>query len=108
MCRAIARHNLTIREKAAFARRCDRSDLETIACGYYGTFSFYLFTSDKSKLSRGVLKTCHRAQPLLNSGFRSLFGPGRIERGMFSLSSNTSEEQSGADNFGSANSGSGT
>ena len=81
---AIPRHNLEIMRKDAFRKLFDRKDLEQIACGYYGTFSFYLFTADESKLAKYSLKACHKIQPALNLAFRTLLENKRAESALFS------------------------
>jgi len=81
---ALPRHNLNIMPKHAFRQLFDRPDLFELSCGYYGAFSFYLFTADESKIAKRMLKTCHKIQPLLNLGFRRLLGSRRLETPLFS------------------------
>jgi SAM-dependent methyltransferase len=81
---AIPRHNLDIMSRVAFANLFTRPDLHELCCGYYGTFSFYLFTADESKLAKSALKLCHRMQPLLNLTFRTLLGKRHVETALFS------------------------
>lgn len=81
---AIPRHNIGIMSKAAFRKLFDRQDLEAAFCDYYGTFSFYLFTADPSKLKQMGLKLSHRLQPFLNVAFRTILGNKGYEHGFFS------------------------
>jgi len=82
---AIPRHNIEIMRSDVFEKLFNRPDLEKIACGYYGTFSFYLFTSDRhSRVRQRALDACHKLQPILNLTFRSVFGRKRVECGAFS------------------------
>jgi SAM-dependent methyltransferase len=81
---AIPRHNIEIMRKDVFTGLFNRSDLEGVACGYYGTFSFYLFTSDKSPVSRFMLRTGFKVQLLLNLAFRTILGKRRLESPLFS------------------------
>ena len=81
---AIPRHNLGIMRKDVFRRLFDRPDLEQVLCGYYGGFSFYLFTADGSKVRRYSLKTCHKFQPVLNLVFRTFLRDKRAESALFS------------------------
>ena len=81
---AIPRHNINIMRKDVFTKLFDRRDLQRAACGFYGAFSFYLFTSDQSKLARKSLRSCHKFQPVLNLAFRTVFGNRRIQSPLFS------------------------
>jgi 2-polyprenyl-3-methyl-5-hydroxy-6-metoxy-1,4-benzoquinol methylase len=82
---AIPRHNTTIMRKSVYQRLFDRSDLQTLLCDYYGTFSFYLFTAgENSHTQEELLKICHRFQPFLNLAFRTVFGDRGAENGWFS------------------------
>src|SRR5438477_436197 len=71
---AIPRHNLTIMRKDAYAALFQRQDLQQSFCGYYGTFSFYLFTAGNQALQRRVLKAAYKVQPALNVIFRTMLG----------------------------------
>jgi SAM-dependent methyltransferase len=70
----IAIHNLTIMQKDAFAKLFEREDLETVFCDFYGTFSFYVFNAQQHSARRHAMNAAYRVQPLLNLGFRSVFG----------------------------------
>lgn len=81
---AIPRHNLRIMRKKVYKKLFDRNGLEHLFCDYYGTFSFYLFTAGNSAIKHCALKTAHNLQPLLNLGFRTVFGANSAESGLFS------------------------
>jgi len=77
-------HNLSIMQKPAYTKLFNRPDLQSMFCDYYGTFSFYLFTSGSSQLVQYGLKLGHRFQPLLNLAFRTFLGDRGAETGAFS------------------------
>ena len=81
---AIPRHNIKIMRKKVYATLFDREDLEPVFCDYYGTFSFYLFTTGRSAFRQCALKTSHKLQPLLNLAFRTALGKKGAESGLFS------------------------
>ena len=82
---AIARHNITIMQKAMYHDLFERSDLQKLFCDYYGTFSFYLFTAAESSIMRRhLLRICHKVQPVLNLVWRTMFGDRGAESGLFS------------------------
>jgi SAM-dependent methyltransferase len=81
---AIPRHNIEIMHPDVFSGLFKRDDLQSVACGYYGTFSFYLFSSDTSPVSRGLLRASFKVQLLLNLAFRTFLGKRRLESPMFS------------------------
>jgi SAM-dependent methyltransferase len=70
----IAIHNLEIMKKDAFAKLFERDDLEPLFCDFYGTFSFYVFNAQPQSPRRHAMNAAYRLQPLLNLGFRSVFG----------------------------------
>ena len=82
----IPMHNLDIMTPEAFHALFDRSDLETLHCGHYGTFTFYLFYAPPGSLLRFPLRLAQWFQPLLNLTFRTLFGDRGAESGLFSPS----------------------
>jgi SAM-dependent methyltransferase len=82
--KAIPRHNLKIMQKPVYQDLFVRPDLQQLFCDYYGTFSFYLFTSGKSRIRGRALKTLHKLQPLLNLSFRTLLGENGAESARFS------------------------
>jgi SAM-dependent methyltransferase len=81
---AIPRHNLKIMRKDVYRSIFDRKDLQQLFCGYYGTFSFYLFTAGHQKVQRHMLKAAYKVQPILNVLFRTMLGPKGAEGPMFS------------------------
>ena len=81
---AIPRHNISIMRKAVYQRLFDNKNLETLFCDYYGAFSFYLFTAGRSVVKRHLLGACHRLQPILNLGMRTIFGSKGPETPAFS------------------------
>jgi 2-polyprenyl-3-methyl-5-hydroxy-6-metoxy-1,4-benzoquinol methylase len=83
---AIPRHNISIMKKKAFTNLFEKPDLHPSFCAYYGTFSFYLFTSGSSALQSLMLKGGYQIQPILNLGFRTLFGDKGAEQGLTSPS----------------------
>jgi SAM-dependent methyltransferase len=83
---SIARHNLRIMTKNAYAALFQRPDLQSLFCGYYGTFNFYLFTGGPSAIRNKTLRLCHRVQPALNFAFRTACRDRGIETGLFSPS----------------------
>jgi SAM-dependent methyltransferase len=83
---AIARHNISIMRKAVYRKLFDDKNIKTLFCDYYGTFSFYLFTAGRSVVKRHLLWACHRLQPILNLGMRTIFGDRGAETSTFSPS----------------------
>ena len=81
---AIPRHNLKIMQRKVYRTLFKREDLQELFCDYYGTFSFYLFTSGKRTLAKRMLKAAMRFQPLLNLTFRTMLGPRGVESELLS------------------------
>jgi 2-polyprenyl-3-methyl-5-hydroxy-6-metoxy-1,4-benzoquinol methylase len=81
---AIPRHNLKIMTKDAYTALFQRKDLQQLFCGYYGTFSFYLFTAGNHALQRRILKAAYKVQPALNVLFRTMLGNKGAEGPAFS------------------------
>jgi len=81
---AIPRHNVKIMRRNVYRELFKRADLQERFCDYYGTFSFYLFTSGKSPIRRCALKIGSKMQPLLNLAFRTAFGEKGAETAWFS------------------------
>lgn len=66
-------HNLNIMNETSFRSLFERPELKTRFCGYFGTFTFYLFNTKPGSMKRFVLSGCRRLQRLLNVGFYLLF-----------------------------------
>jgi SAM-dependent methyltransferase len=79
-------HNLDIMRRGTFAALFDDRKLERLFCGYYGTFSFYLFHTAPGSLMRIPLAVGMKAQPALNALFRAAFKDRGAESGWFSPS----------------------
>jgi SAM-dependent methyltransferase len=74
--RLIAIHNLTIMRLPEFRKLFDDARLMPLACGYFGGFSFDLFSDEARPEAPGqkALAFVRYAQPVLNLAFRRLFG----------------------------------
>jgi len=81
---AIPRHNTKIMERETYRTLFQREGLQERFCDYYGTFSFYLFTSSPSLLRRHSANAVYKLQPILNLAFRTFFGPRGAETSLFS------------------------
>lgn len=67
-------HNLAIMRRSVFTEAFTDQGLSALRCGYYGTFSFGVFsTTHKSALRNWTFWCCSRAQSILNMLFRIVF-----------------------------------
>jgi hypothetical protein len=67
-------HNLEIMDLSRFQRLFDRPGLESLRCGYFGTFSFWLFTAPpEARWINRFIRLLTWAQRGLNLAFRMLF-----------------------------------
>ena len=68
-------HNLQIMRLARFSGLFDASMVDTLQCGYFGTFSFWLFTAaDEARWIIPIVKILTIIQRPLNFAFRIAFG----------------------------------
>ncbi len=65
--------DMSIMGETAFRSLFERPDLNRRFCGYFGTFTFYLFACRSDSMKRFVLSGCRRLQRLLNVVFYLLF-----------------------------------
>jgi SAM-dependent methyltransferase len=72
-------HNLEIMPKAAFSRLFDSEKVRPLACAYFGTFNFYLFSVEKGSRLTPLLAVGTKVQPMLNVLFRVCLGDGGAE-----------------------------
>lgn len=82
--RLIPLHNLDIMRKAQFANLFGREELSPLFCDYYGTFSFYLFYTEKDSPLRSALNLSRKLQPALNLMFRLALGDKGAENKLLS------------------------
>jgi len=80
----LAMHNQNIMTRERFASLFPSEQAERLFCGYYGTFSFYLFRARPGSPMRVLLAACMKAQPVLNSLFRLLLKERGAESSWFS------------------------
>lgn len=76
--------NINIMQKGKFSELFDKERLSTLFCDYYGTFSFFLFNTERNSPTRFLLGFCHRLQLILNMVFRLLFKDKGAESRLFS------------------------
>jgi SAM-dependent methyltransferase len=81
---ALAMHNQNIMTRERFASLFPSEQAERLFCGYYGTFSFYLFSAPPGSPMRVLLAACMKVQPVLNSLFRLLLEERGAESRWFS------------------------
>lgn len=79
-------HNLDIMTLPAFEDLFTGEELESLFCGYYGTFNLHLFYAPDGSPARWLVGLAHRIQPALNVLFRSLLGNRGLESALFSPS----------------------
>lgn len=78
-------HNLEIMKIENFRNACAVSGVEVLRCGYFGTFSFWMFTAPtKATITNGIIRLLHYLQRCLNVVFRLLFSKRGFESSFFS------------------------
>jgi SAM-dependent methyltransferase len=78
-------HNLELMKEEAFRFACEVPEMVTYRCGYFGTFSFWMFTapSEATSINR-VIRMLHIIQRGLNFLMRIVFGGNGCESSKFS------------------------
>jgi SAM-dependent methyltransferase len=78
-------HNLELMRLENFRAVCDVPDLEVLRCGYFGTFSFWLFTAPpEARNANRFIRLLHLIQRVINLILRVVFGPRGCESATFS------------------------
>lgn len=78
-------HNLELMRVENFRAACDVADLEVLRCGYFGTFSFWLFTApSEARNANRFIRLLHLIQRAINLILRVVFGPRGCESATFS------------------------
>ena len=77
--RSLAGHNVAIMERRRFARLFARERVEPLFCGYYGTFSFGLFSRGRNLVLRLLRAGGNLVQLFLNLALRAFCARGGLE-----------------------------
>ena len=78
-------HNLELMKVEKFRDACALPELEVLRCGYFGTFSFWMFTAPpQARLANRFIRLLHIVQRGLNPLLRLLFGRKGCESALFS------------------------